>query len=116
MNKNMGRAARRSIAIHANSFALLRSITNIYPLLLFKNMDNKEVALELLKIFLETHRERVELDELIDAYLYILDILEHGHQGQEPPGGSSAPQNPPQSDDDSLFDFKQPLSVSDKEG
>ncbi|MDN5358317.1 MAG: hypothetical protein PWP76_160 [Candidatus Diapherotrites archaeon] len=80
-------------------------------------MDNKEVALELLKIFLETHRVRVELDELIDAYLYILDILEHGHQEQEPPGGSSAPQNPPQGgSDDSLFDFKQPLSVSDKEG
>ena len=79
-------------------------------------MDNREVALELLKIFLETHREKVELDELVDAYLYILDILEHGHpsdaQGSAPaPGGPAPSQN-----DDSLFDFKQPLSVSDKEG
>ena len=81
----------------------------------FNHMDNREVALELLKIFLETHREKVELDELVDAYLYILDILEHGHSGGQ--GNAPAPEGPAPSDsgDDSLFDFKQPLSVSDKE-
>ncbi|HID09105.1 TPA: hypothetical protein EYP13_02655 [Candidatus Micrarchaeota archaeon] len=47
-------------------------------------MDNREVALELLKLFLEMRRERVEIDELVDAYLYILDILEHGHQERSP--------------------------------
>ncbi len=79
-------------------------------------MDNREVALELLKIFLETHREKVELDELVDAYLYILDILEHGHPAEQQ-GNAPAPEGPSPSDsgDDSLFDFKQPLSVSDKE-
>lgn len=73
--------------------------------------------MELLKIFLEMHRERVELDELIDAYLYILDILEHGHKGQSAPDAGPSPESlaPAPSDDDSLFDFKQPLSVSDKE-
>lgn len=74
-------------------------------------MDNREVALELLKLFLEMRRERVEIDELVDAYLYILDILEHGHQERSPQPPSPAPR-----DDDSLFDFKKPLSVSDKEG
>ena len=73
-------------------------------------MDNREVALELLKLFLEAHRERVEIDELVDSYLYILDILEHGHQGHDAqPSGKDG-------GDDSLFDFKKPLSVSDKDG
>ncbi len=78
------------------------------------------MALELLKIFLETHRERVELDELVDAYLYILDILEHGHGAQQAPDAPNPPAPSAEPDsghqDDSLFDFKQPLSVSDKEG
>ena len=84
-------------------------------------MDNNEVALELLKLFLQMHRERVELDELVDAYLYIRDVLEHGHgEAEAPIGGAQgpapgAPAPPPQSDDDSLFDFKQPLSASDKD-
>jgi len=73
-------------------------------------MDNREVALELLKLFLEAHRERVEIDELVDSYLYILDILEHGHQGRDAQPRSR------EGDDDSLFDFKRPLSVSDKDG
>lgn len=80
-------------------------------------MDNREVALELLRMYLDLHRERVQLDELVDAYLYILDVLEHGHgdaaqQVQGPAPGAPAP---PPADDDSLFDFKQPLSASDKE-
>jgi len=79
-------------------------------------MDNREVALELLKLFLETHRERVALDELVDAYLYILDILEHGHPSDAQGNAPTAPEAAPSQDDDSLFDFKQPLSVSDKEG
>ena len=84
-------------------------------------MDNNEVALELLKLFLQMHRERVELDELVDAYLYIRDVLEHGHEaGGQAPVPGTAPQEPaapvpPQQSDDSLFDFKQPLSASDKD-
>ncbi len=87
-------------------------------------MDNNEVALELLKMFLQMHRERVELDELVDAYLYIRDLLEHGHAGGEAPPGAqqsgapSGPGVPPAAqgqDDDSLFDFKQPLSASDRD-
>ncbi len=84
-------------------------------------MDNNEVALELLKLFLQMHRERVELDELVDAYLYIRDVLEHGHeagaQTSAPSGVAQGPAAPtsPQQGDDSLFDFKQPLSASDKD-
>jgi hypothetical protein len=85
----------------------------------YPHMDNNEVALELLKLFLQTHRERVELDELVDAYLYIRDVLEHGHapeEGAQAPSAQGAPApQPPSSDDDSLFDFKQPLSASDKD-
>ncbi|NPA76274.1 MAG: hypothetical protein GXN93_00785 [Candidatus Diapherotrites archaeon] len=87
-------------------------------------MDNNEVALELLKLFLQMHRERVELDELVDAYLYIREVLEHGHgdqgapmaapHGSAPPAPGQAPAQQP-ADDDSLFDFKQPLSASDKD-
>ena len=77
-------------------------------------MDNREVALELLKLFLQTHRERVELPDLVDAYLYIYNVLE----GKEPAHGeeTSQPAQQSQQSDDSLFDFKEPISLSDKEG
>ncbi len=77
-------------------------------------MDNREVALELLKLFLQTHRERVELPDLVDAYLYIYNVLE----GKEPVHGEAEgaqPQQAQQQSDDSLFDFKEPISLSDKE-
>ncbi len=75
------------------------------------------MALELLRMYLDLHRERVQLDELVDAYLYILDVLEHGHGATAAPAPEPAPEGPtpPAQDDDSLFDFKQPLSASDKE-
>ena len=73
-------------------------------------MDNKEVALELLKLFLQTHRERVELPDLVDAYLYIYNVLE----GKQPVEGEQKEEGQGQSDD-TLFDFKQPISLSDKE-
>jgi|GEM_PF-6287261 len=57
-------------------------------------MDNNEVALELLKLFLAGAQAPVA-----------------GAAPQEPP----APV-PPQQSGDSLFDFKQPLSASDKDG
>lgn len=72
-------------------------------------MDNREVALELLKLFLQTHRERVELPELVDAYLYIYNVLE-GKQPVEEQKEEEKEQS-----DDALFDFKQPISLSDKE-
>jgi len=75
-------------------------------------MDNREVALELLKLFLQTHRERVELPDLVDAYLYIYNVLE----GKQPQQEESPPENHQSDTGDSLFDFKQPISLSDKEG
>ncbi len=72
------------------------------------------MALELLKLFLQTHRERVELPDLVDAYLYIYNVLE----GKEPVHAEETEQSgqTPQQSDDSLFDFKEPISLSDKEG
>ncbi len=72
------------------------------------------MALELLKLFLQTHRERVELPDLVDAYIYIYNVLE----GKEPvhPEETSQSGQAPQQSDDSLFDFKEPISLSDKEG
>ncbi len=69
------------------------------------------MALELLKLFLQTHRERVELPDLVDAYLYIYNVLEGKQQAGEGAGQREEPQQ-----DDTLFDFKQPISLSDKEG
>ncbi|HIQ10157.1 MAG TPA: hypothetical protein EYH23_01430 [Euryarchaeota archaeon] len=74
-------------------------------------MDNREVALELLKLYLQLHRERMGLDELVAVYLRILDALERGRRGE-----SAQPDDSPQDqDDDTLFDFKDPLSVSDRD-
>jgi len=75
-------------------------------------MDNKEVALELLKLYLNIHRERMELDQLVEAYLAILAALEGGLQlPQEAPKEEKKEEG---SSSDSLFDFKEPLSLSDK--
>ena len=70
-------------------------------------MDNREVALELLKLYLEHHRERMELEQLVEAYLAILAVLEGGIQEQ--------PKEEGKKDEDSLFDFREPISLSDKE-
>ena len=76
-------------------------------------MDNKEVALELLKLYLQNHRERMELEQMVEAYLAILAALEGGlqlpSQQEQPPA-----QKKEESSDDSLFDFKEPISLSDK--
>lgn len=69
-------------------------------------MDNKELALELLKLLLSIHRERMGVDELVATYLYILKALNGGQQ----------PAQTQQSSDDDLFDFKSPLSASDRDG
>lgn len=74
-------------------------------------MDNKEVALELLKLFLEHSRERVELADLVDAYMYIYNVLE----GKVPPHEEKEEGTGEKKDEDLLFDFKQPISLSDKE-
>ena len=83
-------------------------------------MDDREVALELLKIYLQQHRERMELDQLVEAYLAILQAVRMGPslQGLQP--AQEGVQQPPQEkaekgDEDSLFDFKEPISLSDKE-
>jgi hypothetical protein len=81
-------------------------------------MDEKEVALELLKIYLEQHRERMELDQLVETYLAILQAVSAGPQllessPQQPPAGGEEEKK--EESDDSLFDFKEPISLSDKE-
>lgn len=75
-------------------------------------MDNREVALELLKLYLQLHRERMGLDELVAVYLRILDALERGRGGE----GTQPDSSPQEGDsDDTLFDFSDPLSVSDRD-
>ena len=80
-------------------------------------MDDKEVALELLKIYLQYHRERLELEQLVEAYLAILAAIKGGLNLPEPEAGGEEKkaEETPSKDDDSLFDFKEPLSLSDKE-
>ncbi|NPA86870.1 MAG: hypothetical protein GXO00_02590 [Candidatus Diapherotrites archaeon] len=78
-------------------------------------MDNKEVALELLKLYLQYHRERMDLEHLVEAYLAILAALEGGLPSPAPQEAAPQTQGSSQPDDDSLFDFKEPLSLSDKE-
>jgi len=76
-------------------------------------MDDKEVALELLKIYLQTHRERMELDQMVETYLAILQAL----KGELPPvEEEEKPQKEEKEEkNEPLFDFKEPLSLSDKE-
>ena len=86
-------------------------------------MDDKEVALELLKIYLQYHRERMELDQLVEAYLAILAAVKGGlnlpPQQEADQGLIGGQQEQKESsggkEDDSLFDFKEPISLSDKE-
>ena len=81
-------------------------------------MDEKEVALELLKIYLEQHRERMELDQLVETYLAILQAVSAGPKLLEGAGPAEAPpkEDPKEEkEEDSLFDFKEPISLSDKE-
>ncbi len=87
-------------------------------------MDDKEVALELLKIYLQYHRERMELDQLVEAYLAILAAIKGGLNVPATSGGAEEPlvsqqgeqkETQESKDDDSLFDFKEPISLSDKE-
>ncbi len=81
-------------------------------------MDDKEVALELLKIYLEQHRERMELDQLVETYLAILQAVSAGPKLLDGSGPAETPQGGEQGgekEEDSLFDFKEPISLSDKE-
>ena len=83
-------------------------------------MDDKEVALELLKIYLQYHRERLELEQLVEAYLAILAAIKGGLNLPAPEtgpgtGDEKKTESTPSKEDDSLFDFKEPLSLSDKE-
>lgn len=86
-------------------------------------MDDKEVALELLKIYLQYHRERMELDQLVEAYLAILAAVKGGlnlpTQQETDQGIIGGQQEQKESsggkEDDNLFDFKEPISLSDKE-
>ena len=82
-------------------------------------MDEKEVALELLKIYLEQHRERMELDQLVETYLAILQAVNAGPKLLEGAAPAEVPQPKEEpkggKEDDALFDFKEPISLSDKE-
>ncbi len=60
-------------------------------------MDNKEVALELLKMYLQHHRGEISLEELVEAYLAIVEMLETPIPKEKSP------------------DYSAPLSLSDKE-
>ncbi len=64
-------------------------------------MDERELALELLKLYLQHHRERVSLEELVKYYLYILATL------------MQIPAEPPTKEKDP-FDFREPVSLSEK--
>ena len=75
-------------------------------------MDDKEVALELLKLYIETHRERMDLDQMVETYLAILDALKGNIKLPE---GGEEQKTEEKKDSDALFDFKEPLSLSDKE-
>ena len=78
-------------------------------------MDNREVALELLKLYLQIHRERMDLEQLVEAYLAILAALEGGLQvGNQAKEEATDTNKNGGDNDDSLFDFKEPVSLSDK--
>ncbi len=71
-------------------------------------MDDRELALELVKLYLQYHRERVEFSEFLQMYLAALAAVKGIGIGQEEQPVKDT------NGDDSLFDFKEPLSLSKK--
>ena len=73
-------------------------------------MEAEQLALELLRLYLEHSRERVDFEKFVEMYVALLSAL----KGVEGSPQSPAPPPPPPKKDDSLFDFKEPLSLSEK--
>ncbi len=77
-------------------------------------MDEKELALELFRLYVENHRERMSIDEFIETFAAIYQVVEALSKGVSPQiSEEKAPEEHEESG--SLFDFKEPISLSKKE-
>lgn len=74
-------------------------------------MEPEELALELLRLYLEHSRERIDFEKFVEMYVALLSALKGMENSSQP---SAPPPQPPSKNDDKLFDFKEPLSLSEK--
>lgn len=74
-------------------------------------MEPEELALELLRLYLEHSRERIDFEKFVEMYVALLSAIKGMENSSQP---SAPPPQPPSKNDDKLFDFKEPLSLSEK--
>ncbi len=72
------------------------------------------MAFQLFKLYVENHRERMNIEEFIETFAAIYQTVEALVKGVPMEESQQAPQES-QHEEGSLFDFKEPISLSKKE-